>query len=286
MVSAMQRKTGNWQYRRSSRIVLFICFLFLCFLQQVVAVSAREQTIWGVKSRGAFQAGEVLRYEIRYGLARGAAAQFEVRDTTLVGESAYRLEVVGWTVGLLDALYPVYDVYRSYVLKRNDLPLIAIRDVREQKYIDYKEDYFDRRTRNDSLVLTRENGERHVLPLETFDMVSAAYFVRNQLSHMDLKEGYEIDIPTFFNGEYYPMKVQYKGIEVVKTKFGRLKCYRFVPLVKVGDLFTTQDAISVWFTADENHIPVRVRFKLFLGSLYCDITSFSGLKWPLVVEMK
>ena len=249
-------------------------------------VGLRAQSAWGwSEAASAFQGGEKLEYKISYGIARGAEARFEVRDTVIGGEAVHHFWVEGRTCGLLDMLYPVHDVYRSYALKRNGLPISAIRDVHEQKYVDYKEDLYDRESRGDSLVLTREDGSRHVLPWETMDLVSVFFYIRNRIGSKQPTAGEEISMPVFFNGEFYPMKVQYKGTEVVKTEFGKLRCYRFVPLVKVGDLFKTQDAVSVWLTADANHIPVRVRFKLFLGALYCDMTGFSGLRWPLEVEM-
>lgn len=279
----MNGKNGNGMAVRCG-MVLFAAFWQVCILG--LSATAGEERVPKAARKVAFQAGEVLNYEISYGFAKGAEAKFGVRDTVLDGVPVNHFWVAGWTTGLLDMLYPVYDVYRSYALKDSDMPLVAIRDVREQKYVDYKEDRYDWTSRSDSLLLVRENGEQHVLPRGTMDLVSVFFYVRNRLSNTELHVGDEIAIPTFFNGEFYPLKIQYKGEEVVKTKFGRLRCYKFVPLVKVGDLFKSQDALMVWLTADENHIPVRVRFKLFLGSLSCDLVGFSGLRWPLEVEIK
>lgn len=207
-------------------------------------------------------------------------------DTILGGKPAYHHKIVGWTTGLLDKLWPVYDVYRSYAYRGTDLPYKAIRDVKEQKYTDYKEDIYDRKSRADSALVRRETDEQVVVPMETRDMVSVAYYLRNQLNQKTPKKGDRIELPTFFNGEFFPLVIQYEGTEVIKSKFGRIKCYRFVPLVKAGDIFETQDALTVWLSADQNHIPVRVRFKLFLGSMYCDLVRFSGLKWPLQMVIK
>lgn len=234
----------------------------------------------------AFQTGEELFYHIRYGVAKGAEAKFQTKDTIIDGQKAYKHTIAGWTTGLLDALYPVYDVYTSYTEAKNDLPIRAIRNVKEQKYRDYKEDKYNRGAIADSVIITRENGEKLTLPYVTQDLVGVAYYVRNRLSNMKLTKGDRIKIPVYFNAEFYPLVIQYEGDDIVKTKFGKVKCYRFVPLVQTGDLFKTQDAITVWLTADENHIPIRVRFKLFLGSMYCDLVSFSGLRWPLNVTLK
>lgn len=270
--------------KRVQRVISFLSTIILQLCAWGVVDAAGQGNMDREEYRAAFESGERLDYVIYYGIARGAEARVEVRDTLLGGGAAYHMRVAGWTRGLLDRLYPVYDVYHSYMPKCGGLPVRAIRDVREQEYTDYKEDCYDRALRADSLVLTRENGERHVLPRETMDLVSVVFYVRNRLRRDAPRAGEEISIPIFFNGEFYPFRIQYKGIEMVKTPFGRLRCYRFVPLVKEGDLFKSRDAISVWLTADGNHVPVRVRFKLFLGSLYCDLKGFSGLRWPLEVE--
>lgn len=260
--------------------------LCLLLIGPLLAGAQKNSTVERVSKQEAFQSGEKLFYHIRYGFAKGAEARFETSDTLIQGKRAFRHNIAGWTTGLLDMLYPVYDVYTTYTDPLSDLPLRAVRNVREQKYLDYKVDLYDRHSRKDSVEVTRETGARLVFPRNTMDLVSAVYFVRNRLSNMKLKKGVRIEIPVYFNAEFYPLVIQYVGDEIVKTKFGKMKCHRFLPLVKTGDLFKTQDAITVWLTADENHIPVRVRFKLFLGSMYCDLVNFQGLKWPLQMVMK
>lgn len=191
---------------------------------------------------------------------------------------------MGYTTGLLNLLYPVYDVYRSYVDPKSDLPLRAIRNVHEQKYTDYKLDHFLHR-QGDSTLVVRENGDTLTLPPAALDLVSAFFYLRNRLDYLELEPGMRIQLPTMFNGEYFGLLVECREVEVLKTKFGKLKCLRLVPYVQAGGLFTEEDGLSVWLTADANHLPIKIRFKLFIGALTCTLEQFENLRWPLEVIM-
>lgn len=235
---------------------------------------------------GAFGPGETLFFNIRYGMAKGAEAQFITKDTVVDGRRLFKHTIWGVTTGFVGAVYPLTDYYHSFTDPRTNLPLRAVRDVHEQKYVDYKEDRFlyGVHSSPDSVLVVRETGDTLVQPKGTHDLVSVVYYVRNQLERLELKQGTTIHIPTFFNGEYFPLAIRYLGREVVKTKFGKVECHKFMPLVLEGDLFKSQDAITVWFSTCKNHVPVRVRFKVFLGSMYCDLVSYKGLAHPLYVK--
>lgn len=239
-------------------------------------------------AHGAFKEGEELHFTIRYGLAKGAEARFKTTDTVMNGRKVYKHTVWGFTTGLVGAVYPLTDYYHSYTMRENDLPLRAIRNVHEQNYKDYKEDFYlyGKHKNQDSIYLAREQGDTLALPYGTHDMVSVVYYIRNQLAKIDLDKTTMIEIPTFFNGEYFPLAIRYQGKEKVKTRFGKIECYKFVPLVIEGDLFQSKDAITVWISACNNHVPVRVRFKVFIGSMYCDLVDYKGLSHPLWIQRK
>lgn len=231
----------------------------------------------------AFVSGEELHYEVRFGFAKCAEVRFTTRDTMMGKRRFFHHRIAGHTTGLVGAVYPLHDVYHTYTDPSTDLPVRAVRDVTEQEYLDYKVDLFDRKIRPDSAVITRENGEQVVVALDTHDLVSAAYFVRSRLASMRLTPNSRIEIPTFFNAEYYPLQIRYTGRKMVDTRFGKVECYCFVPLVQEGSLFKEKEAITVYISTDENHVPVRVQFKLFLGSMYCDLVAYRGLASPFYV---
>lgn len=265
-------------------VALQVCLASLGLLSRLWASPLGHAPGGPAGVRPAFAAGEFLRYELRYAFATGALIEFRTRDTILGGVPALHHRIDGKTRGVINSLYPVHDVYWSITERVSDLPLRAVRQVQEQKYRDYKEDTFFRHLRPDSLVLVRENGDTLVLPKGTHDVVSLFYYLRNRLGGMRLQLGMKIELPLFFNAEFYPLVIRYEGVQDVKTRFGRVSCYRFKPLVRQGDLFEDQEALTVWISRDANHVPVRVRFELFLGAMYCDLIGYSGLSHPLYVE--
>lgn len=220
---------------------------------------------------------------MRFAFAKCAEAKFTTQDTLINGKKHFHHRIEGYTTGLIGKAWPLLDIYHSYTDPKTDLPVRAIRDVVEQKYKDYKVDLYDRSSRSDSAILIRETGDTVIVPRNTHDLVSVAYYVRNQLSTMKLTTKSRIEIPTFFNGEFYPLQIRYVGLETVKTQFGKVECYRFIPIVRKGSLFEDQEAITVFISTDDNHLPVRVQFKLFLGSMYCDLVGYRGLASPFYI---
>ena len=200
------------------------------------------------------------------------------------GRPIYRHVIGGRTKGLAHKLYPVHDVYHSYVDPTSGLPLRAIRNVKEQSYHDYKRDEFYRTIRPDSAIVVRETGDTVVLPRATHDMVSLVFHIRSRLSGMKLVKGQRIAFPLYFNAEYYPFAIRYDGDEVVKTKFGRILCHRFKPLVRKGSVFVDQEALTIWLSSDSNHVPIKARFELFIGAMQCNLVEHKGLSAPLRVQ--
>ena len=59
---------------------------------------------------------------------------------------------------------------------------------------------------------------------------------------------------TWFTDELYPIRLRYMGMEEVKTRSGKIKCYKFNPVTEVGRLFKTKEDVSFWFSADKNFL--------------------------------
>ncbi|NJK87094.1 MAG: DUF3108 domain-containing protein [Bacteroidales bacterium] len=82
----------------------------------------------------------------------------------------------------------------------------------------------------------------------------------------------------------FPFKFRYKGIEQVKTKFGKIKCYRFDPVVEPGRIFKSEDDMTMWISADQNLLPIAVKFDMLVSSLHCELEEYSNLKYDLKFE--
>ena len=50
-----------------------------------------------------------------------------------------------------------------------------------------------------------------------------------------------ITIMTWFTDELYPIRLRFIGMEEVRTKAGRIKCYKFNPVTETGRLFKDEE---------------------------------------------
>jgi hypothetical protein len=75
-------------------------------------------------------------------------------------------------------------------------------------------------------------------------------------------------------------------MEEVKTKVGKIRCYKFNPVTETGRLFKDEEGATFWFSADKNYLIVKVRFDIFVGSFTVDLDSYEGLSVPLDIKIK
>jgi hypothetical protein len=234
----------------------------------------------------AYIPGEKVTYLIHYGLINGGQAKLELKNATLNGRAMWHSVMIMETTGMADVLFKVRDVYESYIDPATELPVKSIRNISEGKFKKYNEVLFDHTSRSDSAVLLSDLTGTHITEKGIHDILSCFYWFRKWYMPYasGFKMGQVITINTWFTDEFYPIRMRYAGIEEVKTKAGRIKCYKFNPVTEVGRLFKTEEDMSVWFSADKNYLPVMIRFDIFVGSFTVNLLDHEGLAYPLNIK--
>lgn len=236
----------------------------------------------------AYQPGEKIHYTIHYGFITGGEAILELNSDTLSGRETWHSKLTGRTLGIVDALFKVLDIYESHMDPSTELPLRSIRNISEGNYKRYNVVDFDHTTRKDSAILTSDLTGIHVTQPGIHDILSCFYWFRNRiLPNIDtVSKGEMITIMTWFTDELYPIQMRYIGSEEVKTRAGKIKCYKFNPVTEKGRLFKTEEDVSFWFSADKNFLPVKIRFDIFVGAFIVDLDNYEGLVYPLEIKKK
>ena len=235
-----------------------------------------------------YMVGEKVNYTVQYGIITGGSASLELNREELGGEEVWHSTLTARTTGLADAIFKVLDIYESYIDPATGLPVKSIRNIREGRYRKYNEVLFDHETRADSAILTSDLTGIHIAPPGIFDILSCFYYFRNNIMPVDTnykKEGL-VTIMTWFTDELYPIRLRYVGEDAIKTKIGKINCYKFNPVTETGRLFKTEEDVSFWFSADKNFLPVKIRFNIFVGSFSVEIVSYEGLAYPLEIKKK
>ena len=228
-----------------------------------------------------FLDGERLTFRVHYGFITGGEAKITVNKTMLNGKDVFHAVVEGKTTGLIDKVYKVNDVYESFFNPETNLPDKAIRNIREGNYRYYDEVEFNQ---DEMYVVSQRNGKVSV-PKNTLDMASVVFFVR-RLDLTKLNVNDIISLDTYFGDELFPFYIVYKGKETIPIGSGKYKCLKFVPIVEPGRIFEKKDDMTIWFSDDENKIPVSIKFDMLVGSFRCDLIRFENLKYPLTAKIK
>ncbi len=253
--------------RKTLVTIAFTCFICLfTFGQKLPYLS--EPT---------FQAGEKLRYRLKYGFLNAASAYLQVSDSNLKfgPDATFRLFASGQTSGAF-SLYTVKNKYESYINKRTLQPYLYVENIQEGSYS--REEYasFDQRNR----TVTGKKGTFKSPEAQFFDLVSAYYFARN-LDFSKLKSGDKFDITYFLSDEISKLSVEYVGTEKVKTALGTLDCIKLSPQISPGRIFKKDSKLYLWVTNDGNRIPVKAHVEILIGSITLELAKAEGLKYKL-----
>jgi len=225
----------------------------------------------------AFKQGEVLTYRMHYGMLNAGVAVLEVKPDLIEvsGRKVYHIVGSGYTIGSTDWFYKVRDRYETYMDKDAMLPWMFVRRVDEGGY-KFSQDYaFNHYTKKVDIG----NNEKFDIPAGVQDMVSAFYSARN----MDLsnaKAGDLFSITCFVDKEIWPLKIKFIGKETIDTDIGKFRCLKFRPIVQKGRVFKKEEDLNVWISDDDNHLPMRVKADVLIGSIKMDITSAKNLANP------
>jgi hypothetical protein len=254
------------------------CIIVIAF---IVSTFTKGQAV-------SYKVGEKITYTIQYGFITAGSGTLELKSDSFNEKEVWHSKLAARTTGMAEALFKVLDIYESFIDPVTELPVKSIRNIHEGRYRKYNVVLFDHKTRADSSILTSDLTGIHIAPSGIHDIISCFYFFRNHILPVDsnLKKGELTTITTWFCDELYPIRLRYIGTEEVKTKIGKIKCYKFNPVTETGRLFKTEEDVSFWFSADKNFLPVKIRFDIFVGAFTCEIVNYKGLVYPLGTNNK
>ncbi len=234
------------------------------------------------QQESAFGDGEWFKFKMSYsGFLKAGNATLTVKDSKLKGKEVYHVVGKGWTTGMIKWFFKVKDRYESYFDKQTIVPYKFVRNIDEGGYTKDIEIDFDQEN-NKAFVNNKKHKKKTIIDTKPNiqDMVSAFYYLRNNLETDSLKIGDEVRVDMFFDQENYGFKLQYLGEEIIDTEFGDIESLKFRPYVMAGRVFKEEESLTLWVTKDKNKVPLRIKADLAVGSLRADLEAFKGLKHP------
>lgn len=239
------------------------------------------------KKESAFKPGEWLKFRLHYGFLNASYATLHVKSAEIDNVPVYHVVGRGQTTGFASVFFKVDDTYESYFGMEDGKPYKFVRKINEGGYTKDIEIDFDHK--EEKAVLNDKKNKKKIdfeLQDSIQDLLSAFYYLRNNYIPESLIVGKAVTLKMLYDDDgIFDFKLKYLGKEVVKTKFGKVECYKFSPMVQSGRVFKEQESLALWVSADENRIPIRISANLAVGAIKADLEAYNGLKHQFKIIM-
>ncbi|MCF7793083.1 MAG: DUF3108 domain-containing protein [Candidatus Cloacimonetes bacterium] len=213
----------------------------------------------------AFQPGEKLTFEIKYGVISAGEATLQIEDHTYRDSiETYRITSLANTNSFFDHVYKVRDRLESIWRKRGLVTLRFTKKLREGSYRQHRIHFYypdQNFTIYTKIKKKKTSQERMEIADKTQDIFSAFYYYRLQ----DFSVGDTLVINVTADGRNYPAKIVAHRLETIETIFGDKECIVVEPILEGEAIFKQTGEIYIWLTYDEHKIPVLMSSKIIFG---------------------
>ena len=221
-----------------------------------------------------FSTGEALSYSVRWEMVRAGRATFRVLPPTTHHDRNVRhfsLEVK--SNRYVDMLYKIRDRLDGYTDMdfSHSVFYTKTQSGKDKKQIKVRFDW-----ENNTATYSNFGGIRDPvdIPAQTFDPLSAFYKMRTT----DLKPGQTLSFPITDGKKQFIQKADVIEKQVLNLESGPMDTFLIVPAVNhFSGVFKKSEnpTVRVWVSADDKKIPIRIKVKVFIGSVIFDLESAS-----------
>lgn len=223
-------------------------------------------------SNDAWQIGEKLVYQVKYGFFRAGTATFTVDPVQTV--EGRRAQV--FTSNILSApgfFFRINDTARSY---SDAASLYTLRYEKIEKSQNEQSTNITRYNHAARSAQRTEDGQlRNPISLTPYaiDVLAAIYYVRAQ----NLTVGRVIKFPVHDGKWDYTMEVTVRKLESIRVPAGTFDCLMVEPrLREPNGQIRRKGQMTLWMTNDSRHIPVQIRTQMAVGSLTVQLQQATG----------
>lgn len=215
--------------------------------------------------------GETLHYKLKYGIFRIGSASISFQEDP--SECGFRIVVEAQSDGLMKIFKNLHYLLVSCMDPATGLPNSTTINFKDRKNISFNELVFDHNSRSDSTIVFSHMSGKHIVPNNMHDILTAFYHFRRNHINDHTEVGTDVVIATFHPDKLWDQRITYDGEESIKTADGQLECQKYIPSTVVGKYFRNPDDMSVWYTKDESHIPVKIRLNMKIGVIHGELVN-------------
>ena len=204
-----------------------------------------------------------------------------VKQETLNGEKVWHTGMHMQTAAFFDAFFKIREKFESWFALKGVEPRQFLRDSREGSYHAVNRYRYDRKAGviHASLEYGDDNKKTMDIPYGdcTYDLTTLFYYVR-RMDFASLKPGTLYRISFAIDDEVQILNLTYRGQEKKYVKgVGTIATRKFGIAVNKGEVFEGNEDALIWFSDDDNRIPVAFMAPLKVGAMNGRLASYSGL---------
>jgi hypothetical protein len=217
----------------------------------------------------AFAPGEVLTLDVMWTVFRAGEVTSTVAAGSEGNHDVYQFTATARSEGFVFLLFAVNNVFRATSSRQTLCSENIVKNVSEgRRHKDTKIifDYPRKLALLNEHDLNQPNAPpklaEYDIPPCVEDVVTAFYYLRNQ----PMEVGHTIELPVNDGNKTQRVIVEVQAREKVQTPAGTFDTLRVEPKV-FGGLLNRKGRMLIWFSADERHLPVRIKAMISVGTI-------------------
>jgi len=224
-----------------------------------------------------YAAGEMLTYDVTWSVFH--AGEVTATLTRLEGDRPGTYEVIttARSQGFVSLLYKVENEFRSLFDSETTCSKQIVKKINEGRRHRNTRIVFDRVQKlailDESDPTKPDQPPKHAeneIPACVADVVTAFYFARRQ----PLRVGESFRLPINDGAKTYEVVVDVQAREQIQTPLGTLPAFRVEPKV-FGGLYKRKGRMLIWFSDDEQRLPLRIKASVAVGTITGTLRSVS-----------
>jgi hypothetical protein len=222
-----------------------------------------------------FEPGERLDYDVTWSIFRAGTVSATLRSERQESKDNYTVTTTAQSQGFVSLLFNVQNEFRSFFDPRTLCSERISKKISEGRRRKETEIVFDSQRKRAILEerdLTKPNEPlKHAeneIPNCVEDVVTAFYYLRTQ----DFQIGKPLHLPVNDGSKTYDVTLDVQARENIQTLLGNRSAIRVEPKVFSG-LFTRKGRMLVWFSDDDQHLPLRIKFIIAVGPITATLKS-------------
>ncbi len=234
---------------------------------------------WGTAAEGRkaapFTPGEIMTFNVTWRIFRAGEVTASLKKVNDGKEDAYEVVTAGESQGFVSLLFKVQNEFHSLFDPEKLCSHRIFKKVHEGRRHKETQVVFDETRRVailDEKDLSQPNAppkhNENDIPACVQDVVSAFYFVRAQ----PLEVGKQFVVPINDGSKTHDVVVEVQARERIQGPLGSREAIRVEPKAYEG-LYKRKGRMQIWFSDDEQRLPLRIKAMISVGSITATLTS-------------